>query len=50
MSPHAKRPAGEKTPTAKLVAALPESVGNITFTPDNQVIFFNSLQPGRIGH
>ena len=31
--------AGEKMVTAELFASVPQSVGNITFTPDNRVIY-----------
>jgi len=33
----------QTAPQAELVAELPESVGNLTFTPSNQMIF--SLHP-----
>jgi len=35
---------GDKMVTAEFFASLPQSVGNITFTPDNRVILFRPTQ------
>ena len=38
---------GDKMVTAELFASLPQSVGNITFTPDNRGLVFTARDAGR---